>query len=109
MQVKKNNNNFKKIKRWDFAGNKYKVFWRKPTVKETDGYCFPPEPNGVSKVYINPNLKERDFLITILDEAISACAFNICNEHVEFMSQSIGEFLYEMGWRLPKDKEDELE
>lgn len=100
-EAKKFRHNFKKVKKFNFSDHKYKIFWRKPPISDAHGLCTPPEESN-PRLYINPNQNELNFLITTLDEIIHSNNFTICNDYVEKMSNSIGKFLWKMGWRLPK-------
>ena len=93
-----------KIKSHDFAGNRYKVIWKKPG-KGAWGMC---EDNGAPEktMYISPSLQEYDFLTTCLDEAIHACNFSLDNEHVDEMSSTIGSFLWRIGFRIYEEDAD---
>ena len=94
----------KKIKSHDFAGNRYKVIWKKPIAKDTGGLC---EDNTAPEktMHVSPNLKEYDFLSTCLDEAIHASNFSLDNEHVGEMASSIASFLWRIGFRLEEDED----
>ena len=99
LPLKKRKKLRQKIKSHDFAGNRYKVVWKKPLEKDTWGLC---EGNDAPEktMHVSPNLKEYDFLSTCLDEAIHACNFSLDNEHVGDMASSIGSFLWRIGFRL---------
>ncbi len=98
----KHKNNFKRIKKFKFSGNKYNIIWKKPP--KSWGLCFEPDKKG-SKMYIDPYQTELDLLITVIDETIHANNFSIDNDYVADMSDSIGNFLFNMGWRLNNEKD----
>lgn len=99
----------KAIKEHTFAGNKYKIAWEKPTDWKDDqgrpveltGLCDPPDEPGKT-IMIDPDVDELVFLKTIVDEGIHACDFSIDNDYVDRMSETIGEFLWRVGFRLKK-------
>ena len=104
LPLKKRKKLRQKIKSHDFAGNRYKVVWRKPVEKDAWGLC---EDNAAPEktMHVSPNLKEYDFLSTCLDEAIHAGNFSLSNDHVDEMASSIGYFLWRIGFRLEEDGE----
>lgn len=95
-----------KIKHHDFAGNKYRVVWETPVDEYNEhggavinGLCEEPSING-RKLTIDPDLTEKELLKTALDEGIHASIWALDNEFVDKMSDSLGEFLWRMGYRL---------
>ncbi len=95
------------IKRHSFAGNSYNISWVKPSPTVDDkgnkvevyGLCEEPKTED-KKITISPHLSEEEFLKTCIDEAIHACNWSLDNEAVDDMSESIGSFLYRIGFRL---------
>lgn len=101
----KNKKTFKKIKTHIFRGKKYKIIWRRPPKhffgEIVDGSCDDREATD-KEMWINPDLEEKDFLKTCVDESFHACFFELDNEIVDEISESMGEFLWRVGFRLEK-------
>ena len=102
----KRTNKLKTIKHHNFAGNKYRVVWEKPVDEhgehggvELNGLCEEPSAYG-RKITIDPNLEQKELLKTAIDESIHASLWALDNEFVDKMSESIGEFLWRMGYRI---------
>jgi len=96
---------FKNIKKHVFAGNNYNIEWKKPA-KETKAKGLCESPDTFDKtITINPYLEEKELLKTALDESIHGCLFALDNDFVDDMSESIGEFLWRMGFRIDIKKE----
>lgn len=96
-----------KIKSHTFSGNKYKIAWKQPPKSKDPGgkysrplgLCDPPtEPDKT--ITIDPTQDEKEFLKTIIDEGIHANIWAIDNDIVDGASESIGEFLWRIGFRL---------
>tara|TARA_Y100000034_G_C6905227_1_gene419804 strand:- start:2697 stop:2975 length:279 start_codon:yes stop_codon:yes gene_type:complete len=85
-----------------FRNKRYKVCFVKKIDDEGNwGECDPPEKKG-KKIKIKNNLGDKNTLTTALDEAIHACTFDLDNEAVNEMSQSISNFLWKLGYkRIP--------
>ena len=87
LPLKKRKELRKKIKSHDFAGNRYKIIWKKP---EKGAWGLSEDNAAPEKtLHVSPNLVEYDFLSTCLDEAIHACNFSLANDHVDDMASSI--------------------
>ena len=99
---KDNKPSFRKIQQHTFSGNKYRILWKNPGKRKGDqlaGLCDPPTINNKT-ITIDPNLSEKELLKTAVDESIHATCWPLDNEYVDSMSNSIGEFLWRMGYRL---------
>jgi hypothetical protein len=97
----------KNIRYQDFCGHRYKVVWKKPTKELAggDAWGLCDDPTSPEKtIHISPHLEEYDFLTTCLDEAIHGCNFSLDNDHVAEIADSIGLFLWKIGFRLERDK-----
>lgn len=95
---------FNKVKEFDFREGPYKIIYKK-LGKASTGECEQPPFKYFkksSKMYIDPNLDEKEFLKTVLDEAFHANLWEIDNEIVDQISTNIGEFLWRLGFRLKK-------
>lgn len=69
-----------------------------------DGDCDSPNtPNKM--IRIRKNVGEKRFLTASLDEGIHACLFDLDNDVVDDVSNSIGNFLWKLGFRLVRDNE----
>jgi len=77
--------------------------WKKPPKHffdhDADGACDDRESTD-KEIWINPNLCEKEFLKTCIDEAFHGCIFEIDNEIVDQISEDMGTFLYRIGFRL---------
>ena len=81
--------------------------WKKPTKELAggDAWGLCDDPTSPEKtIHISPHLEEYDFLTTCLDEAIHGCNFSLDNDHVAEIADSIGLFLWKIGFRLERDK-----
>lgn len=95
-----------KIKSHVFRGKRYRIVWRPVSKAEkkqmkTDalGYCEGP-PSATNKcITINPSISEFDLLRAAIDEGLHACLWDLDNEAVDEMSESISRFLWRMGFR----------
>jgi len=95
----KTNPNLRKVKRHRFCHGNYKIVWKKP--HNCEGLCSDPTDRII---HINPKLDDKELLRVCLDEAIHANAWNLDNDYVAEMSDSMAEFLYKIGFRLEKRK-----
>ena len=98
----------KNIRFQDFCGRRYKIVWKKPTreLAGGDAWGLCDDPTAPEKtIHISPHLDEYDFLTTCLDEAIHGCNFSLDNDHVAEIADSIGLFLWKIGFRLNNDNE----
>lgn len=97
------------IKFQDFCGNRYRIVWKKPSKELAggDAWGLCDDPTAPEKtIHISPNLDEYDFLTTCLDEAIHGCNFSLDNDHVAEIAESIGLFLWRIGFRLEERKNE---
>ena len=90
---------FNKIKSHIFPQGKYKIYWEKPD-GSWDGECSDPNDR---KIYVNPNVGEERFLKILLDEGMHACMFQLDNNFVFDVSDSLSSFLWNIGFRLKKE------
>ena len=101
----KNKNAFNKVKSHVFRGKKYKIIWRKPPKSffgvEVEG-CCDDRDSREKEMWINPDVEEKDFLKICIDESFHACLFEVDNEIVDEISESMGDFLWRIGFRLEK-------
>ena len=82
-----------------FRNKRYKVCFVKKVDEEGSwGECDPPNKKN-KKVKIRNNLSDKNTLTTAIDEAIHACIFDLDNEVVAEMSQSMSNFLWKLGYR----------
>lgn len=99
----KDQKTFKKIKSHTFRNKKYKIIWKKPPKSffnaDADGACDDREASG-KEIWINPNVDEKEFLKICIDESFHACLFEVDNEIVDEISESMGNFLWRVGFRL---------
>lgn len=94
---------FNNIKNHNFAGNRYKIVWHKPDRNRNfTGLCDAPESHGRTMT-IDPNIGELELLKTAIDESIHACIWPLDNDFVDKMSDSIGDLLWKMGFRLNEE------
>ncbi len=87
----------------DCIEGKFKIVFKRPNKKhEADGLCLHPKGfrDKIGKVYIDPYLKEQRFLKVSIDELIHANCWPLDNDVVDIMSDTIGNFLWELGFRL---------
>jgi hypothetical protein len=99
-----------KIKHHNFAGNKYRLKWEKPVDiynehggAEINGLCEDPStPNR--KITIDPDLPEKELLATMIDEGVHASIWQLENDFVDKLSDSLSEFLWRAGFRLTMKK-----
>ena len=99
------------IKHQDFCGRRYKIVWKKPTreLAGGDAWGLCDDPSAPEKtIHISPHLEEYDFLTTCLDEAIHGCNFSLDNDHVAEIADSIGLFLWKIGFRLEEQKDGKV-
>ena len=89
------------IKQAIFRGKKYKIKWTK---EDGLGACDHPSTNGKS-ISLNPDLKGKEFLRVACDEGIHACCWDLGNEEVGEMSESISNFLWDLGVRVIEEEE----
>jgi hypothetical protein len=89
-----------------FRGSRYKIVWHKPKPGKLDpknherwGTCSAPRAKG-KRIVIWPKLKDHNLLITLLDESIHACAWDLDNDSVGEISSDIGRFLWRNGLRF---------
>ena len=99
MAKRKKNKFEKSIKSHVFAGNKYKIIWKKR--KDCYGLCLHPS-NKPKRMYICPYLNEKDLIKTAIDEGLHCSIWELDNQCVDLISESIGEFLWRIGFRLKK-------
>lgn len=100
---------FRDIKRHTFCGKSYKLSWVNPgeflneegKMAKADGLCQDPKAPDKT-ITIDPDIHEKDLLATALDEGIHACLWELNNDFVDDMSNSLSEFLWRMGFRLNK-------
>ena len=97
---RKINQNLNQIKKYRFVHGIYKIHWEKPN--GCRGYCTDPKDR---QIWLNPRERDKDLIVTACDEAIHACLWAIDNDYVGEMSSAIGGFLYELGFRLEREKE----
>jgi len=70
-----------------------------------DGDCDAPD-TPKKKLRVNKNLGDKKFMIVSLDESVHACQFDLDNEVVGEIANSIGNFLWKLGFRHVKDDEE---
>lgn len=99
-------NNLRKIKTITMCGKRYK--FRLKRLKDARGLTDHPDTKGKT-VYIDPNEKGKDLLATLIDELIHCCIFEISNEFVDEMSDSMAEVLWRAGYRLKGVDDQEKE
>ena len=97
--------NFNQIEKLDACEGTFEIKYRKPHKKHNaNGLTVHPEhfKNKIGKIYLDPTLKEKDFLICVIDELIHSNVWALDNEYVGHMSDSMGSFLWNLGFRLKK-------
>jgi len=108
LKANKKFGDFRDIKAHVFRGKKYKVIWRKPPDDffdyDADGSC--DDRNATQKeMWINPDVDQKEFLKICIDESFHACLFEVDNEIVDEISESMGEFLWRIGFRLEHEQD----
>ncbi len=93
---KKKQPNFKKVKSHVFNQGKYKIIWKKRP--KCQGMCLPPDVKP-KRLYIDPNLDDKEFLICAIDESIHSNLWALDDFIVDIMSDTIGDFLFRLGYR----------
>ena len=100
----KPNFQFKKIKKYIFKGVLYKIVWKNKKFKSGHlGECEDPKTKS-PEIRISPIAcqDQKELLATLIDEITHAELFCIDNLDVDKLSDDLSDFLWEMGWRLPK-------
>lgn len=89
---------FSHIRTHSFAEKRFRILWRRVD-QTSDGKCDAPD-SFAKKIFIGPNLDERDLLETAVHESIHACFFNLDEQSVETAARDTAKLLWRMGWRL---------
>lgn len=97
MSKYKPNKNINKVKSHAFPHGTYRIHWKKPY--KCNGLCTNPKDR---QIWINPNVDDKELIKIIIDEGIHAGLWALDNDYVDEMSESIGEFLYKIGFRVEK-------
>lgn len=92
-------------------GIEYEIIFRKPRKDaygdDTYGLCVDPTEakNGyVPKIYINPYLTKKSELNTCIHEIAHAFFWDKPETDIARYADTLSNFLYQNGWRLPKRK-----
>ena len=90
-----------------FRGIEYRIAWRAPKgqAKHVCGTCDSPGAKHPT-IEIHPGIKGGIKLNVLIDEAIHAVAFDLDNESVAEMSESIALFLWKCGLRFMEEGQD---
>lgn len=89
---------FAHIRTHSFAGKRFRILWRRVDAT-SDGKCDSPATAG-KKIFIGPNLDEKDLLETVIHEATHASHFSLDESSVETSARDTASLLWRMGWRL---------
>ena len=92
----------KRIDSHKFRGKRYKIRWLpKPKFngESVEGFCTNP---ALAEIAIKTNLTEKQLLATALDEGLHACIWDLDNEAVDEISDSLASLLWRLGFRLKK-------
>jgi hypothetical protein len=90
------------IKQAIFRGKKYKIIW---STASGLGQCEHPSAKG-KKIILNPTLKGKELIRVAVDEGIHACCWDLGNDEVGEMSESISKFLWELGVRVIEKEQE---
>ena len=82
-----------------FRGKRYCIRWRPPSNPKHAGECDDPKYKKPS-IVIHPELTGIEKLMTLVDESIHACVYDLDNEVVYETSSAIAMFLWDCGLRF---------
>jgi hypothetical protein len=89
----------KKIKSHTFRGKRYKIKWKYiPKKEEAIGFCTSPDVKD-KHIIIDPKNANLELLRAAIDEGIHACLWDLDNDAVSEMSESISRFIWRLGFR----------
>ena len=88
-----------------FRGKRYCIRWRPPNDPKNIGECENPVYKKPVMI-IHPALTGLERLITILDEGMHACQYDLDNDVVGVISYDLGTLLWECGLRFRDEMSD---
>ena len=95
-----------KFRNWD--GIQYEVKLKKPHKAQcADGLCDYPEQFECNSILVNPHLKERWVLETIIHEMIHAYQWDLSETKVNTLARSITRVIYDLGGEIHFEYKDD--
>jgi len=98
-----------KFKNW--KGTEYEVKLKKPhKAQNAVGLCDYPEPDECNTILVDPHMKERWVMETIMHEMLHAYQWDLSEHRVNTLARSMTRVIYDLGGRIHfeyKDCDDE--
>lgn len=86
-------------------GIEYKIYWESiPPKEECYGYATPPTRKN-QRVVLDKRMTEREKLEFVPHEIMHSYFFDIDEDAIKKCANTIGKYLYKIGFRLKKSKD----